>query len=238
MQLSPIGYLSLAPVDHLKFVLPLGLWTTANGLPVAGDPNRVAGVDRVRAALRQIDEVAASLKAPTNHRASAAAKTLAAMRAPLAASLAAFDSVGADCDGPAARELIARLEATRGALEAAQTAFSLASRSEIKVARAALDEVEADDRALGRDIAALAKAMAFPMLPDLNALTRAREQTSELVRSAGNPAMRTRSLHMALDQGKQADATAASFWPCFEPATGRAAELCEIRASRYAEDRG
>jgi hypothetical protein len=209
------------------------LWAWSDKVPrYASNPLAVSGESKVRGALAALESALESLGSKTGERAEAARSFLNDEIARLRTALTTFESVGHDATGPAAQALIARITDARAATAAAQRAVHHASRTDVLKAHEQLMLVEADGRAVDRDIEALAEALAFPALPDTTVFDRARGETDDLARRIRGKARAT-ALHVALEQGAKADKLAALLWPCFEPKAGH--EVFELRAQRYAE---
>lgn len=209
------------------------LWAWSDRLPRGfSDPRAVSGESKVREAIRVLENALESLGEKAGGRAEAARAFLDSELGRLRTAVATFENVGHDATGPAAQALIARIANARVATAAAQRAVHHASRPDILKAHQELMLVEADGRAVDRDIEALAEALAFPALPDTSAFERARSETDELSRRVRGKA-RASTLHVALEQGARADKLTALLWPCFEPKAGH--EVFELRAQRHAE---
>jgi len=195
-------------------------------------PHVPSGEANVRAAIEALNDAITKLGKRTGARADAARSWLTGHRDRLAKALEAWQSVGANLDGAAIVDIAKRSEATRAAERDANRAFELASPAKVREARDAIDVVEATQRELMRDTTALLRSVAYPAIPDLRALTEAKNRTAELAHAikGAKPAS---ALHHALDQGRDASADVARLWIVYEPATEH--QAFTLRCARHAE---
>jgi len=200
------------------------------------DPSKVAGYEKVRAAIVACDAALAKLGKRTGPRVDAARKYLAEHADACRKALEAFITIGEGCDGPVALELIERITTYRAGESAAKAAFNLAGREKVKAARDALDAIAADGRELDREIVTLRGLVKFPALPDLASLDRARSETEEITIGGNAEHKPATTLQRALEQAAAAPKGVALLWCCFEPAGAN--EACEWRWRRHQESRG
>jgi hypothetical protein len=192
----------------------------------------------VRAAIATCDAALSKLGKKTGDRADAARSELTATRARLTDALDAFASVGAELDGPAALDLIAKITTARAENAAAELAMRSAEEpADVRACRDAIDLASARGRKVDRELAALSQRLAFPKLPPVADIERAQSDTAQLVEFAGRSTQPARAMHLALDQGLAVSPAVAKWLVCFEPASGKAAELCALRWQRYSEER-
>jgi hypothetical protein len=224
------------PKDHFAELLRETVYFWGTGLPPGHtDPSRVTGEARVRAALETLDVALRALGKKTGTRADAARAWLESRRAEIGAALTAFESIGVNFDGPAARDIINRITRARAATAGAEFNLERAVGAAVRPARDALDLVEADGRALGREIIALRDAATLPELPNLDAFENAKSGTADLVFRIRHGKRPTTTLQIALEQGASASDEVARLWIVFEPSTDH--DAFKLRAARFAEGR-
>ncbi len=242
--------LNVAKEIHVFLQNDLSRWGYgAPGLPAdptykQSNPQAKSGLDRLDAVLRAVDNARAELG--KRDRAGASAY-LDGLHSTLTTARDAFLTVGDDCDGPAAVEIIQRFTAVRGQLRGAQRAHLSAPPDRAVLAEKLSDVhlAEAHERAAIADLVKLRDTLEFPFLPLLEAFERARISTEGLRGLARATPLRASAVHAALEQGargersdmssdaRQAFETEARLWICFESTS----ELFNWRWARYSENR-
>jgi hypothetical protein len=215
-----------------------------------GAPHVPSGRERADAALKLIAIALKSLgKRRGGAREDAARQWLDATAAAITAAISAFETIGEDCDGPAALAHVARLGEVRAQRDAAQMALDAAeSTATMRAAREALDSAAVAQRAFDRELRELVRAATLPTLPDPRAFADAEQQTAELARAAKQGKRPATTLAEALAQGAAAAAPSddpgavaratltAKLWVAYE-AEPAAADVFAWRHARYIEGR-
>jgi len=214
-------------------------------------PGTLTGVERGQRALKQIDQALEALGKRTGDRAAKARAWLEPQRAALSAALEAFETVGTECDGPAALTLCERLEHARTEVAAAERLLEYAVGTEALRARDELLVAEANRRAVDRDMSALRAACTLPSVPEPEVFKNAEVETRALAVAAARGNRPATVLQDALEQGARAAGCALAagetvrktardetrLWVCYEPAKPDAATevVFSMRYARFVE---
>jgi hypothetical protein len=215
-----------------------------------GSPSHVLdGRERATQALKLIAAATKALARRRGPREDAARQWLDSSASAITNAMTAFDTLGAECEGPAALALVERLAQVRAQRDSAQMALDAAeSTATMRAAREALDDAAVSMRAFDRELRALIAAATLPRLPDPRAFADAEQQTIELARAAKQGRRPATTLGIAIEMGARAAAPsddpgavvratlAARLWTCWENESA-AAELYRWRHARYLEGR-
>ena len=177
------------------------------------NPKAVNGLGRLSAAAEAVD---GALKSLGKRDRDGVKAFLESLRTTYASALQAFESVGRSCDGPAALEIIAALDAVSAELSSARISLANAPAEVEALTKANVTLQLAQARA--RDVnARLNKLFAACALPPIDsnlieAIAVAKDNAAKIVRLA--KAAPARALHEALDQGAAVQPRASAAERC------------------------
>jgi hypothetical protein len=222
--------LAPSPVDYLKQAIKFNhsRWIQVPYGPKL--PDHQVGAARAADAIACLDDALERLGA---RRRGDTFEYLTSKRTEIASAFAAFESVGANFDGPAFVALVARIAEGRAEGVAVESAHESAKTArELVAARALADDFEIASRALDADIAALVEALKFPEIPSPDWFREARLSTLDLEAKAGKRPS-CRAVADAIESGFRTEPAIARLWICYE--TQPEHELLKFRARALAE---
>jgi hypothetical protein len=182
------------------------------------------GLAAVNRALGELTRALARLGTRKGERAGVARAYLQGEIDRLRASVSAFLALGADpesaapaYDGPSIITLEATFAGFTAAANVARSQIAHAETAEqLAAGRAALDAANFASKQAYRALDALADSVAFPSLPDVDALGRAMSDTDHLA-SVARGKTPYRTLQLAIEQVDRADQLTALLYVVFEP---------------------
>jgi hypothetical protein len=240
----------LEPDASFRAILGPTLARWGNGLPPGiRVPGRPTGESGVRAELANVEAFRAALGDRRGTREDEARDWLETQRSELFRGLNAVASVGLDCDGDKAAELIEQISHMGEAVRAAEINHFASAPQDVIAAREELEKAQASERELHREIATLVRACAMPRLTDPEVYERARTETQDVLHAISRNRPAT-ALQAALEQGAraagvtQADTertrrvgvAVARLWICHEPAKSH--DVFAWRWARFQEGGG